>query len=178
MLRQLGNPLPDADYVHNMMALLHIAASRPNTAGSIFESYKPWELRKLGNITVDLEGALRQCFSSSYRSPSLGLRHVDKGLYWDQVLRWQHAFPHSPFVFLPSKWLEDRPKEVVRYLLQWMNASHVDVPHAMNRIDWTERRLQRPNQLQQSASEELTKQLQLFFAPYNTALESLLVEAA
>jgi hypothetical protein len=51
---------------------------------------------------------LSTCFGSNFRDGSLGLRHIDKGLYADQLDRWFQNFRRDQFLFLSyEQWLSD-----------------------------------------------------------------------
>ena len=60
---------------------------------------------------------LRHCFGDKFRSPSLGLMHIDKGIYGDQLARWLQNFPKASFyVTSLERYTADRPGELKRML--------------------------------------------------------------
>lgn len=62
--------------------------------------------------------ALSTCFRGELRSSKLGLRHVDKGIYFDQLYRWFANFDSRSFMILN---LEDFSKKTDFYLLKVLN---------------------------------------------------------
>lgn len=51
----------------------------------------------LETIERMLYSANKRCFGTHLRSPALGTRHIDKGVYIDQIIRWYASF--KPFQF-------------------------------------------------------------------------------
>lgn len=66
------------------------------------------------NVTVTskkLYKSLQYCFGSTMlRSPTLGIRHVDKSIYWDQILRWKISFQDNNqqfYITTLEAWMEN-----------------------------------------------------------------------
>lgn len=67
--------------------------------------------------------ALRECFGSELRSRTLGQRHVDKGVYVDQLDRWMRVFPSDNFfIFTLEQWNID-PHHIFQQLLLFIGVS-------------------------------------------------------
>ena len=151
------------------------------------------------SASADWEGAFyaanRHCFGSALRSPSLGLRHLDKGVYIDQVRRWHASFQPSQFMFITLEEFTLQPQEHMRRLLEFMNTIP-DIPTTtvtgrqqqelsspvhdafIKSLDFSKRRLERPNKLQPDFRTAVSAAhrglLAEFYSPYNTALRALL----
>jgi hypothetical protein len=71
---------------------------------------------------------LSSCFGSTFRDGSLGLRHIDKGLYADQFDRWFQNFHRSQFLVLSyEQWLSD-PLKYYETILNFFGQDLFDSP--------------------------------------------------
>ena len=59
---------------------------------------------------------LEECFGSLFRSSRLGGRHLDKGVYVDQLQRWFSQFPRENFFITSTKRFYSGPGEYLRLL--------------------------------------------------------------
>ena len=140
--------------------------------------------------------ALKFCFGSLYREKVLGSRHIDKGIYYDQIQRWYDNFPRRNFYFMSLSNFEKDPAIEYANLLAFIfsdtllanggNAS--DQPTTSSDLEWSlllrrydnstlfsHKRLVKPNSL---SSVKLlpfffTEKLDLFYRPYNKKLLNL-----
>jgi len=101
-----------------------------------------------------------QCFGSLLRSPLLGGRHIDKGVYIDQILRWYASFAPHQFHFIPLDQFASSPVSEFRALLEFMatpTSSDIGAGTSTtttttnnpspSTIDFTKKRLETPNTL-------------------------------
>ena len=125
---------------------------------------------------------LRTCFgTSNWRSSQLGHRHIDKGIYLDQVLRWFEEFLPGRFLFLPvdgPNGFKYAQKNVLQDIMLFLNlsfSSYHDIPENKE----VYRKNINPNKFYRSAHNisHLYKDLEMireFYRPYNLLLEHLL----
>jgi hypothetical protein len=74
-------------------------------------------------IASKWKAALAFCFGTMFRSKLLGSRHIDKGIYIDQLQRWWLNFPRSNFHLLTlEQWSKDPEYEYDR-ILDFLNIS-------------------------------------------------------
>jgi hypothetical protein len=137
------------------------------------------------------------------RSPSLGQRHIDKGVYIDQILRWYASFSPTQFHFMSLEDFSRYPRHGMKALLRFLqvdpgssgsggeesrsehrqgkveNGGDVGGEYAafVDGLDFSKRRLERPNARMTSLSalpEADLAALREFYAPYKALLRSLL----
>lgn len=138
--------------------------------------------------------ALQLCYGDELRSPQLGHRHIDKGIYVDQIHRWWDNFPSKNFYFILFDNFIENPKEEFRKLLDFINNDEYlydnqnknttikDLEQRLRMLEITEkmkfdkRRLFKPNSLSENATlpSSLIKTLENYYKPYNKELENLL----
>lgn len=142
----------------------------------------------LSQLQKDHFGALKTCFGpGAFRSSTLGLRHVDKSIYFDQLARWLLYFPLNRFVFVANADLERDAGGTLMAILKKLHPQF-----ALRRDDWQRQlnaalsngsthsgelphHLHRPNKLHQRLSRENETFLrQALFRPYDDALQQLL----
>ena len=147
------------------------------------------------NSTADHSNALRHCFGSLYRSKSLGTRHIDKGIYYDQIQRWYENFPSYNFYFVSLRKFESNPDEEFSKLIKFVfgkgavdkkrniseetiNSSASTSIHAYGvyNISFSQRRLVKPNSLSlsQVLPDSFALVLKSFYKPFNDKLEKML----
>jgi hypothetical protein len=72
--------------------------------------------------------ALRACFGAQLRSAKLGLRHLDKGIYVDQLERWWSNFPRENFhIMFLRDWERNSTAEFEKLLMFFYAPSHVEI---------------------------------------------------
>jgi hypothetical protein len=134
-------------------------------------------LKSLANLELKY---LTNCFRTQLRSKSLGIRNLDKGIYIDQIKRWFLLFPKENFFILSLESFTGNPKYWFSKLIKFLDTklSTNDIQNIMSGIDFTHRRLDKPNKLSISAVNQISKQfrkeLESFYEPYNMKLEHLL----
>lgn len=150
---------------------------------SIYSSQHLWAVRPLRVSPAQqtsMQSALSRCFgAAALRSPALGLRHVDKSIYVDQILRWAMYFPRM--LIMPSGFLSAHPQQAMEQLLRHLlpaagssSNRSADIRSALSKVDFAQRRLVKPNQRAQPVSGELEDKLRAFFQPYDQMLEQIL----
>ena len=130
--------------------------------------------RSRASGSLQLEASLVRCFGPLMNSAQLGGRHVDKGIYADQLERWFINFPRENF-FITSleQWQTDAPREYARLL------HFIGVDPKPESASYLSRRghlsrLVRPNSLQTDPPQALLQRLDDFFKPYVAELKTLL----
>lgn len=150
----------------------HLFTLHPNIASSLYNRSSTQRLYYEG---------LEYCYGKShFRSPALGLRHLEKSVYVDQVLRWLAVFPRNRFIFLPSNFLLRRGRAALFQLLH-----HLDLPRRhlfaveqqLQAMDYSEnaQRLRRPNQKSVEVERKWREDMGLYFLPGDNLLARLLL---
>lgn len=142
----------------------------------------------------------KHCFGNhQFNNKSLGRRHIDKGIYFDQIIRWYHYFKRQQFHYIFLKQFSKQPKLLFHKLLFFLdnnNSTNNDLAHfnynnnnmkskksyyekIINNTNFTNRRLVRPNSLQTntvqlSLSKSDFQLLSDFYKPYSKALYELI----
>ena len=129
--------------------------------------------------TSPLFARLRRCFGKLFRSPQLGGRHLDKGVYADQLARWFSQFPRGNFFITSTERFFGGPDEYAR-LLRFIGAEAADWPGtealaALLTRNSSAARLVAPNALARldPPTAELRATLAAFFRPHNQRLRDL-----
>eukprot|EP01032_Pedospumella_encystans_P014969 gene14969-17167_t len=142
--------------------------------------------------TSELESALYQanqhCFGAHLRSPTLGTRHVDKGLYVDQIIRWFASFRRDQFRFILLENFSAEPADQFQDLLEFMNipataGSNMNSTNSstisrvydpiVQTLDFKKKRLETPNARMPPWSTVNQSDIQFlydFYKPYNSLL--------
>jgi Sulfotransferase domain len=138
--------------------------------------------------------ALKQCFGRNLRSTSLGSRHLDKGIYYDQLLRWRDNFPSKNFhITSLERWAKNASVEYEKLLsfiftnsqdsLSSSSPTSPSSPSIRHHIDvsnklFERKRLVKPNKLSSERDNQLTPEfrevLEEFYQPYNEKLRTIL----
>ena len=126
--------------------------------------------------------SLRYCFGPMYRSKLLGYRHLDKGIYHDQIQRWFDNFPSYNFYFVPLRRFQLNPiKEYVK-LLRFIfgnsnstGAALEEISSSLRNMLLYHKRLVRPNSRSRNHSLPVAfeNKLRKFYMPYNKKLFEL-----
>jgi Sulfotransferase domain len=140
--------------------------------------------------------SLKFCFGSSYRDKVLGSRHVDKGIYYDQIQRWYDNFPMRNFYFLLLSKFQNDPATEYAKLLGFIFhdtypadegkasvrpeffsdlGSSVLLQASINSTLFVHKRLVKPNSLSSVNSLPVlfAEKLKRFYRPYNEKLFNL-----
>jgi hypothetical protein len=68
--------------------------------------------------------ALKKCFGNKLRSKTLGLRHIDKGIYIDQIIRWIGNFDNlNNYLFISFKDFSKNTKKIYKKILKFLNVN-------------------------------------------------------
>ena len=125
-------------------------------------------------LRVSLLNALKSCFGKDLRSSRLGLRHLDKSIYIDQMIRWLANFSSEQFYILSLDSLGRDAKSAMSGLLQFLeiNSSHSEVELAI--LDLHSKRLQNPNSLRPDMPLKTATLLREYLSPYDKQLNAFL----
>ena len=128
--------------------------------------------------------ALQGCFGAEhFRSPALGARHIDKGIYFDQLQRWFVNFNTSQFLIMYiEEWAND-PVAGMDRMLRFLDLARDSHPPSMRSdVDMNvllrEKRLVTSNTRMSSLPDDFQSTLIEFYRPYNELLNRLLGEVA
>lgn len=120
---------------------------------------------------------LEKCFGSNFREASLGLRHVDKGVYFDQIKRWTANFPRHNFHFIKYSEFKENPfseiGKLLRFLYRDIGIEKVyEIMDNVNRDILNKTRLVSPNSLSRNITinDNLKQSLEMFYSQYNKLL--------
>jgi len=150
-------------------------------------SLLPSDASPVQRDTSELESALyranQHCFGAHLRSPTLGTRHVDKGLYVDQIMRWFASFRRDQFHFILLENFAKKPADQFQDLLDFMNIPIASAGGIINSprvydpiiptLDFNKKRLETPNALMPAWSTLNQSDIQFlydFYQPYNLLL--------
>lgn len=140
-------------------------------------------------LELALERATNICFGPLLRSPVLGGRHIDKGVYIDQFIRWFASFHHKQFFVTTIEEFQRDPKQqfdkIIRFLELSTQSTHVhqSKDHLIGAeplvpdIDFQRSRLVKPNKLMPLLDELGPSNISLlksFYGSYNTRLKYLM----
>lgn len=132
----------------------------------------------LRESTGSLQETLERCFGTEYRSPRLGGRHIDKGIYYDQLLRWFEVFDPSSFFITSLESIARNPDAVMTALMEFLGANKDKDGRDVEIVPYQEgfRALSRPNDLtdEQPLPNAFKERLRQFYLPYTQKLHALL----
>ena len=121
---------------------------------------------------------LQKCFGADFRNPKLGFRHIDKGIYIDQLDRWLQNFHRKQFhIILYEEWIT-HPLQSYKEVMTFMG-QEVTGPHGFHSLEDIEFFLQKKfgvvdNLNRQDLPASLRQQVECFYKPYNIKLAQLL----
>lgn len=120
---------------------------------------------------------LQNCFGKEFRSGKLGLRHIDKSIYVDQLDRWLQNFRRDQFIIISYEdWMENPLKHYER-LISFLGQQLVG-PRGFNSYEdlsfLNKNYLSTTNKQKTSLPPELSQELECYFRPYNERLNMLL----
>ena len=122
--------------------------------------------------------ALKACFGDMFRSPELGVMHIDKGIYVDQLERWFDNFhPSSFFIESFENWSND-PISVYSRMVEFIGQEVIG-QHGFKspkELEFMTKSISNPttNVKKREISAELQQELECFYRPYNEQLHKLL----
>jgi hypothetical protein len=167
----------------------NIYASHPTTQCVHVPSLTPTLLLFYREI---FDAMTRKCFGSMLRAKQLGLRHIEKSIYYDQILRWFLNFSPGQFVFLSLSDIASSPRQMLSQLFHDMHVDDIvcekikkaepervevegveEMCDPLDIIDYDNlTRLSKPNR--KSSNVELSDadklSLRVYFEPYDTFL--------
>lgn len=135
---------------------------------------------------------LKTCFGPQlFRSPLLGLRHIDKGVYIDQIYRWMVNFRITQFHLSTLEKFSSDPKKEFQKILRFLTVSStsnylenkkmgnsVSLDPVVDKIVFSRKRLEKPNflsmrpdnNLSSPEKKEFLLKLKRFYSVYNEKL--------
>ena len=141
-----------------------------------------------------LYDSLVHCFGPSmFRSPTLGGRHIDKGVYVDQLMRWRTLFKPEQFLIQTMESWESDPLGSLRRLLGFLSlnisgySKYLSGDAKMsnqesNLVEAVKLMLKQKKLVTQNSRRvplppgDFREDLRRFYHPYNVLLEELLEE--
>jgi hypothetical protein len=90
------------------------------TLSNFFANVSKQSSAQLSQVEAVLYVASKRCFGSKLRSPTLGGRHIDKGVYIDQIIRWYASFRKEQFHFIPLERFSVDPRNQFQDLLDFL----------------------------------------------------------
>lgn len=122
--------------------------------------------------------SLQRCFGNEFRKASLGLRHLDKSIYFDQLSRWLINFHPSQFRLISSEEMLLNPLGTVENVLSFISSKPLllEQMRSLSSMDTSTRHLERPNKLSRNVklSLEEERELRRYLTPYQDALQRVL----
>lgn len=123
--------------------------------------------------------ALKTCFGDKFRSPTLGKRHLDKGIYIDQFIRWFSLFSRERFHVMKYENWKTNPRLEIINLLSFLEVpipSSVSNESSFHQLLVLNTRLIKPNSLSRNTSipMDLREIMADFYYSYNVRLNALL----
>jgi hypothetical protein len=121
---------------------------------------------------------LQKCFGADFRNPKLGLRHIDKGIYIDQLDRWLQNFHRNQFhIMFYEEWTLhplQSYQEVMTFMGQEVTGAQgfhslEDIEHFMQKKFGVVR-----NSKRKALPPSLRQEVECFYKPYNIKLAHLL----
>lgn len=118
--------------------------------------------------------SLKRCFGSQFQSASLGKKHLDKGIYIDQIQRWLVNFDRRNFYFMSYEKWRDHPVEETKKFMQFLHPDCEGLVDNVSNISHVKYRLVRPNRLTVPMPSDIKEVLAKYYYPYNQRLAQLL----
>ena len=145
------------------------------------ESRSEYDACMRESTTGDLQAKLKHCFGEGYRSPSLGGRHVDKGVYYDQLVRWFEVFEPSSFFITSLESISQDPAKVMKEMLHFIGADKDKDGNEVKIVAYgdegvSKKALVHPNDIadSQPLPSAFHERLTSFYQPYMRKLHTLL----
>lgn len=145
---------------------------------SDYTPYKPNKILSKDLLKKNFN-ILSSCFGEYFRHGSLGLRHIDKGIYYDQFDRWFQNFHRSQFLIISyEQWLSN-PIQYYEKILKFFGhelygphgfQSHEDLKFLNLNF------LSTSNEKKTTFSDELIHELECYYQKYNQRLNEMLGE--
>ena len=203
----MNEQLDIATQTHEFISLFSEPAARTNapryltTLSNFFARESNQSSSQLSQIEAVLYAASKRCFGSKLRSPTLGGRHIDKGVYVDQIIRWYASFRKEQFHFIPLERFSVDPRNQFQDLLDYLQvpsgeekyvnrvvsvmerSSQSSIPRVydavVEKLDFRMRRLESPNIRMPPWANVSKSDIQFlydFYHPYNALLLRLGVQ--
>lgn len=121
---------------------------------------------------------LQKCFGPDFRNPKIGLRHIDKGIYFDQLDRWLQNFHRKQFlIILYDEWISS-PLQTYKDVMQFIG-QELTGPYGFNSIEDVKNIIKKKhgvvhNTRRQDLLPSMRQEVECFYKPYNTQLALLL----
>lgn len=121
---------------------------------------------------------LQKCFGQDFRNPKLGLRHIDKGIYIDQLDRWLQNFHRKQFhIIFYEEWVKS-PVQSYKDVMSFLGQESVGVD-GFTSLDVIRNITLRKlgvvhNSKRQDLPPSFRQQVECFYKPYNVKLAHLL----
>lgn len=180
-------------YLQHIQSMFDIAGSHIYKVNPSFQKSVNWTSPHFCAINTGLKPSittepqisdyfklLHKCFGNSFRSPSLGLRHLDKGIYIDQVLRWLINFGRHQFLIVTTQQLKLYPAETLDHILTYVLRKNKKVAREeLQQIDFEGKlRLVRPNKISENHINRMNMSvltmLRTYYEDYDQALFEML----
>jgi hypothetical protein len=123
--------------------------------------------------------ALSTCFGSEFRSPTLGLRHIDKSIYVDQLDRWFQNFRRDQFLILRYEWVIKNPVLGYKRMLEFLGQNTFGQGAFRDESELSflsDNLLSTSNSHKEAISDALKQEINCFFSPHNGRLNTMLGE--
>lgn len=122
--------------------------------------------------------ALQKCFGAEFRSPKLGLRHIDKGIYADQLDRWLQNFHLKQFHIVLYEDFSASPLRVYEDIIKFIG-HNITGPTGFQSLRDVEQFIhKRYGTLNNTKKKELPgamrTEIECFYKPYNIQLAQIL----
>eukprot|EP01031_Cornospumella_fuschlensis_P031664 gene31664-38267_t len=217
-LPPLKAPLSQFTYPRYILLLRHIlryvyhptnataAAPTPTPYTNLTHLYAPHNppiLPLPGTLATKIYSAAYTCYNRAFapsqaktRTPYvlskyMGLHHIDKGVYVDQVLRYVLNFkqkPSSKIFIMPTKMLEKNTRHALHLIMNHLYSNHSHIGqdartrahiynlthHEIDKIDVSVKMLNKPNSKYAQVNATVHKMLNDFYAPYDELLAHIL----
>jgi hypothetical protein len=122
--------------------------------------------------------SLQKCFGADFRNPKLGLRHIDKGIYKDQIDRWLQNFYKRQFLFIMYDDFSSNPLKVYQDIIEFMGQPLIGTG-GFRTLDDIELFIHKTygvvrNSRRQDISSAQRMEVECFYQPYNKQLAEIL----
>lgn len=120
---------------------------------------------------------LATCFGDKFRAAELGLRHIDKGIYYDQLERWFQNFSRDQFLIIKYEDWMKKPSEYFEKTLNFMGQIMIGENGFKSESELTfldKNYLSTSNAKKSTLPPDVMKELECYYKPYNEKLNALL----
>jgi hypothetical protein len=153
-------------------------SSHENPLSTLSCKLKIQKQKQLQSDRLLFENGLVQCFSQSFglRQKSLGWNHLDKGIYFDQLVRWliNFPFPENYQIIYSERFFKEPNLVIEELMTRLRNSSAINSEVSAEDTLYEAKRLFHPNNRSASHSEEQLKSLRGYYSLYNKVLYRIL----